>query len=154
LTLRLITDRSGVSPTAPLKARPDLGLDAHQRLFANAGAMLAIFDGRPASWPSTLPARVLGRAAGELIGTPLLDCLDPREATRLAQAVDRWPSGFVEVLARHRHSDGSWRSLLWGGSAHGTLVRVGEGRHRMAAPRAPCRPRPAHPAEQSRGVHR
>ncbi len=30
-----------------------------------------------------------------------------------------WHEGLVELLARHRHRDGSWRWLLWSGSTHG-----------------------------------
>jgi diguanylate cyclase (GGDEF)-like protein len=51
-----------------------------------------------------------------------MDCLhphDPTSAVRKAAGDNGWQEGFVELLARHRHADGSWRSLLWSGSAHG-----------------------------------
>jgi diguanylate cyclase (GGDEF)-like protein/PAS domain S-box-containing protein len=123
LTLRLITDNSEVPPAAPVRARGDLGLEAFEQLFANAGCMLAIFDGQT-RFVAVNPAcaRVLACTPNELVGQSLLDCLhpnDPAAAARKAQAAQGWQPGFVELLARHRHSDGSWRSLLWSGSTHG-----------------------------------
>jgi diguanylate cyclase (GGDEF)-like protein/PAS domain S-box-containing protein len=123
LTLRLITDSPEVPTAAPVRARADLGLEAFEQLFANAGCMLAIFDGK-ARFVAVNAActRVLGREPSELIGESLLDCLhphDPSAAARKADAALGWQPGFAELLARHRHSDGSCRSLLWSGSAHG-----------------------------------
>jgi len=123
LTLRLITDSSGVPLSAPVSARGDLGLEAFEQLFNHAGCMLAIFDGQ-ARFVSVNDAcaRVLGLPPSELVGQCLLDHLhphDPASASRKADAAHGWQPGFIELLARHRHSDGSWRSLLWSGSAHG-----------------------------------
>ncbi len=123
LTLRLITDSSEVPPAAPVDVRADLGLEAYEQLFGNAGCMLAIFDGQ-ARFVAVNAAcsRVLGRDPSELIGQSLLDCLDPHDpssAARKADAAYGWQAGLVELLARHRHGDGSCRSLLWSGSAHG-----------------------------------
>ena len=129
MTLRLITDTFEVPPAAPVRARSDLGLradlglEAFEQLFANAGCMLAIFDGQT-RFVAVNPAcaRVLGCAPGDLVGRSLLDFLhphDPAAAARKADAAQGWQPGFVELLARHRHSDGSWRSLLWSGSSRG-----------------------------------
>jgi diguanylate cyclase (GGDEF)-like protein/PAS domain S-box-containing protein len=123
VTLRLITDTSEVPPAAPVRARADLGLEAYEQLFANAGCMLAIFDGQ-ARFVAVNSAceSVLGCQPNDLIGQSLLDCLhphDPASVARKADAALGWPEGFVELLGRHRHSDGDCRSLLWSGSAHG-----------------------------------
>ena len=40
---------------------------------------------------------------------------------RKAAGPSGWQAGFVELLGRHRHSDGSWRWLLWSGSARDEL---------------------------------
>ncbi len=123
MTLRLITDTSEVPAAAPVRARADLGLEAFEQLFANAGCMLAIFDGQARFVAvNAACARVLGCAPSDLLGQSLLDCLhpnDPTAAARKADAAHGWQPGFVELLARHHHSDGSCRSLLWSGSAHG-----------------------------------
>ncbi len=123
MTLRLITETFEVPPAAPEKARADLGLEAFEQMFANAGCMLAIFDGQ-ARFVAVNDAcrRVLGRSPEELVGQCLLDSLhphDPTAAARKAEAAQGWPDGFIELLGRHRHSDGSCRSLLWSGSTHG-----------------------------------
>jgi diguanylate cyclase (GGDEF)-like protein/PAS domain S-box-containing protein len=123
LTLRLITDSSEVRPASPVRARADLGLEAFEQLFANAGCMLAIFDGQGRFIAvNDACTRALGCVPSELVGTSLLDCLhphDPAAAARKADAAGGWQPGFSELLARHRHSDGSCRSLLWSGGAHG-----------------------------------
>jgi diguanylate cyclase (GGDEF)-like protein/PAS domain S-box-containing protein len=123
LTLRLISGSSEVHPPAPVRARAELGLEAFERLFANAGCLLAIFD-REARFVAVNDActRVLGRPPGELIGQSLLDCLhpdDPSASAHSAPTAPGWPAGFSELLAHHRHSDGGARSLLWSGSADG-----------------------------------
>ncbi|MGA2007206.1 MAG: sensor domain-containing diguanylate cyclase, partial [Solirubrobacteraceae bacterium] len=123
MTLRLITDSSEVRPASPVMARAELGLEAFEQLFANAGCMLAIFDGQGRFVAvNDACTRVLGCAPSELLGTSLLDCLhphDPAAAARKADVAGGWQPGFSELLARHRHSDGSCRSLLWSGGAHG-----------------------------------
>jgi diguanylate cyclase (GGDEF)-like protein/PAS domain S-box-containing protein len=122
VTLRLITGSDGAPPAAPVHARGELGLEAFEQLFAHAGAMLAIFDGQARFVAvNDASSRVLGVPPSELIGQSLLDLLhpnDPASATRKAAAAHGWQPGFVELLARHRHADGGWRSLLWSGSAH------------------------------------
>jgi len=123
LTLRLITDPGRVPPPAPVRARADLGLEAFEQLFANAGCMLAIFDGQARFVAVNDACRaVLGCEPDELLGRSLLDYLhphDPSGAARKADAAEGWQPGLVELLARHRHDDGGWRSLLWSGRAHG-----------------------------------
>jgi diguanylate cyclase (GGDEF)-like protein/PAS domain S-box-containing protein len=121
VTLRLITDASEVPLDAPVGPRAELGPEAFEQLFTQAGSLLAIFDAQ-ANFVAANPAslRVLGCRPEELLGQSLLDCLhphDPSTAVRKAAGEHGWQQGFIELLARHRHADGSWRWLLWSGSA-------------------------------------
>ncbi len=123
VTLRLINDPSGVPPAASAHAHAPLEPKAFEELFEHAGSLLAILDDE-ARFVAVNPAclRVLGYPPEHLIGRSLMDCLhphDPTPAVRRAAGVGGWQEGYVELLARHRHADGSWRSLLWSGSAHG-----------------------------------
>ena len=123
VTLRLITDDSEVPLSAPVSTRAELAPDSFEQLFTQAGSLLAIFDA-DATFVAANPAclRVLGCRPDDLIGQSLLDCLhphDPSTAVRKAAGEHGWQEGFVELLGRHRHADGSWRWLLWSGSAHG-----------------------------------
>jgi diguanylate cyclase (GGDEF)-like protein/PAS domain S-box-containing protein len=123
VTLRLITDASEEPLAAPVDAHPELPAEAFEQLFSLAGSLLAIFDGQ-ARFVAVNSAceRVLGCPPDQLLGQSLLDCLhphDPTSAVRKAAATHGWQPGFVELLGRHRHSDGSWRWLLWSGSAQG-----------------------------------
>jgi diguanylate cyclase (GGDEF)-like protein/PAS domain S-box-containing protein len=96
-------------------------------LFERAGAMLAVLDA-DACFVAVNPAcrRVLGHDPAELVGRCLLDYVkqhSPSGSLRgasqaIAQAADA-EDQFVELLARHRHADGSWRWLLWSGSVGG-----------------------------------
>jgi len=115
VTLRLITDTPG-APAEPL----DPG--AFEQLFHRAGSVLAILDAQ-ARFIAVNAAceRVLGRPPSDLIGHSLLEDLhphDPSSAVRSAGGSRGWQEGFVELLGRHRHADGSWRWLLWSGSSH------------------------------------
>ncbi len=115
MTLRLITDPPG-APATPLDAA------AYEQLFRRAGSVLAILDAQ-ACFLAVNDAceRVLGRPASELVGHSLLEDLhphDPSSAVRSASGSGGWQEGFVELLGRHRHADGSWRWLLWSGSSH------------------------------------
>jgi diguanylate cyclase (GGDEF)-like protein/PAS domain S-box-containing protein len=119
----LISEESEVPPTAPVTTRPQPGPTQFEELFAHAGALLAILDSK-ARFLAVNPAcnEVLGCAPEALVGQSLLDCLDPDDATtavRRAAGTQGWKQGHVELLARHRHGDGSWRWLLWSGSAVG-----------------------------------
>jgi diguanylate cyclase (GGDEF)-like protein/PAS domain S-box-containing protein len=123
VTLRLITDTTGVPSQVPDDARAKLPPDAFEELFEHTGSLLAILDDE-ARFVAVNPAcrRVLGYPPEELVGRSLMDCLhphDPTSALHKAAGGHGWQEGFVELLARHRHADGSWRSLLWSGSAHG-----------------------------------
>jgi diguanylate cyclase (GGDEF)-like protein/PAS domain S-box-containing protein len=123
VTLRLITDTTEVPPSAPAGAGPKLPPAAFVDLFNHTGTLLAILDDE-ARFVAVNPAcmRVLGYPPEELVGRSLMDCVhphDPTSAVRNAAGEHGWQEGFVELLARHRHADGSWRSLLWSGSAHG-----------------------------------
>ena len=123
MTLRLITDASEEPQAAPVDALPALPAEAFEQLFTLAGSLLAIFDGQ-ARFVAVNGAceRVLGCPPDQLLGQSLLDCLhphDPTSAVRKAAGTHGWQPGFVELLGRHRHSDGSWRWLLWSGSAQG-----------------------------------
>jgi diguanylate cyclase (GGDEF)-like protein/PAS domain S-box-containing protein len=123
VTLRLITDASEEPQAAPVDALPALPAEAFEQLFSLAGSLLAIFDGQ-ARFVAVNAAceRVLGCPPDQLLGQSLLDCLhphDPTSAVRKAAGTHGWQPGFVELLGRHRHSDGSWRWLLWSGSAQG-----------------------------------
>jgi diguanylate cyclase (GGDEF)-like protein/PAS domain S-box-containing protein len=119
VTLRLITDNNTAPPGAGAKLAPAAFVD----LFNYTGTLLAILDDE-ARFVAVNPActRVLGYGPEELVGRSLIECLhphDPTSAVRKAAGGHGWQEGFVELLARHRHADGSWRSLLWSGSAHG-----------------------------------
>ena len=123
MTLRLITDGPTASdPSAgPLSAALDPRVFAE--LFEHTGTLLAVLDSQ-ARFVAVNPAciRVLGYQPDELVGRSLLDDLhphDPSSTIRNAAGVHGWHEGFVELLGRHRHSDGSWRWLLWSGSARG-----------------------------------
>jgi len=123
VTLRLITDASEEPQAAPVDAHHELPPEAFEQLFSLAGSLLAIFDGQ-ARFVAVNAAceRVLGCPPDQLLGQSLLDCLhphDPTSAVRKAAGTHGWQPGFVELLGRHRHSDGSWRWLLWSGSAQG-----------------------------------
>ena len=123
VTLRLITDTTGVPGAAPGAARPKLGPEVFEELFENAGSLLAILDDE-ARFVAVNPAcrRVLGYPPENLVGRSLMDFLHPHDPTaelRRSSGPQGWQEGFVELLARHRHADGSWRSLLWSGQAHG-----------------------------------
>jgi diguanylate cyclase (GGDEF)-like protein/PAS domain S-box-containing protein len=123
VTLRLITDTTGVPGAAPDAARPKLGPEVFEELFENAGCLLAILDDE-ARFVAVNPAcrRVLGYPPENLVGRSLMDFLHPHDPTaelRRSAGPQGWQEGFVELLARHRHADGSWRSLLWSGQAHG-----------------------------------
>jgi len=120
VTLRLITDGPTAPPPAPGETPEP---QAYAELFAHAGTLLAIFDSQ-ARFVAVNRAcvRVLGYQPEELIGGSLLDDLhphDPSSTVRNAAGVHGWQQGFVELLGRHRHRDGSWRWLLWSGSADG-----------------------------------
>jgi diguanylate cyclase (GGDEF)-like protein/PAS domain S-box-containing protein len=125
VTLRLITD-----VTEPPAERAAVALDPEvfEELFHYAGGMLAVLDseGRFLAVNDACQ-RVLGCAPETLVGHSLLDFVHPHEPTltlhpataadpeaTLASREDR----AVELLARHRHADGSWRWLLWSGAAH------------------------------------
>jgi len=115
VTLRLITD----TPGTPAEA---LGPAAFEQLFNRAGSVLAILDAQ-ARFVAVNAAceRVLGCPPSELIGRSLLEHLhphDPSSTVRSAAGSGGWQEGFVELLGRHRHADGSWRWLLWSGSSH------------------------------------
>ena len=123
-------------------------------------ALLAIFDAQARfrrRQPGLrarprLPAR--GARSGSRCWTTCTRTTPPRRCAR-PPAPRGWQQGFVELLGRHRHRDGSWRWLLWSGSARDEqLVRLGQGRHGVDPPRAPGRPRPADDASQPRGLHR
>jgi diguanylate cyclase (GGDEF)-like protein/PAS domain S-box-containing protein len=123
VTLRLISDGTPAPPPRPGDQPPPLAPQVFEQLFEHAGTLLAILDGE-ARFLAVNPAclRVLGRRPEELIGESLLDDLhphDPSSVVRNAAGAHGWQQGFVELLGRHRHADGSWRWLLWSGSAHG-----------------------------------
>ena len=114
MTLRLITDTPGAL------AEP-LDPAAFEQLFHRAGAVLAILDAQ-ARFIAVNSAceRVLGRPPSDLVGRSLLEDLhphDPSSAVRSAAGSRGWQEGFVELLGRHRHADGTWRWLLWSGSS-------------------------------------
>ncbi len=115
MTLRLITDTPGAT------AEP-LDPGVFEQLFDRAGSVLAILDTQ-ARFIAVNAAceRVLGRPPSEMIGHSLLEDLhphDPSSAVHSAAGSGGLQEGFVELLGRHRHADGSWRWLLWSGSSH------------------------------------
>src|SRR5579862_5966222 len=111
VTLRLLPD----APEPLPRPRPA----DYKRLFHRAGAVLAILDER-ARFIAVSDAceRVLGLPPSELVGRSLLEDLHPHDPSSAVTSGDGgWHEGFVELLGRHRHADGSWRWLLWSGSS-------------------------------------
>jgi diguanylate cyclase (GGDEF)-like protein/PAS domain S-box-containing protein len=129
VTLRLITDPAGEPSEPPHGAVGALKPDAYEDLFYYAGGLLAILDDE-GRFIAVNPAcaQVLGREPHTLVGQSLLDFLDPHDpspalrssvrAERVAGAPDGPQERAVELLARHRHQDGTWRWLLWTGASH------------------------------------
>ena len=123
MTLRLVTDYPQAPPDAEADPPAPLDPQAYEHLFTHAGALLAVLDSH-GRFVSVSPAceRVLGCKPEDLVGHSLLDDLhphDPSSSVPNESAMPAWQTGFVELLGRHRHRDGSWRWLLWTGSAHG-----------------------------------
>ena len=149
VTLRLITDaprcRLRRPPARPRSSRPQAFVD----LFEHAGTLLAD-PRRPGPLRRRQPglrarARVPAGGARRPLAARLPAPPRPDLGGRATPpACHGWQEGFVELLGRHRHADGSWRWLLWSGSAHGDhWYAARQGRHRVDPPRAPRRPRPA-----------
>jgi diguanylate cyclase (GGDEF)-like protein/PAS domain S-box-containing protein len=118
----LISDEPAVPP--PAGAEHDDAV--FKALFEHAGAMLAILD-TEGRFLSVNPActRVLGVEPSTLVGRSLLD-LARSEAPPGAHSVGTDPGEtgipreqLFDLLARHRHADGTWRWLLWSGAVHG-----------------------------------
>jgi PAS domain S-box-containing protein len=113
-------------PAAPPQAGTEPDGAAFEALFEHAGAMLAILD-TEGRFLTVNPActRVLGVEPSTLVGRSLLD-LARSEAPPQALSLDgeSGESGIpreqlFDLLARHRHADGTWRWLLWSGAVHG-----------------------------------
>ena len=124
VTLRLINDALRAPRQAPASATSDLEPGTLERLFSHAGGMLAVLD-RGGRFVAVNAAceRVLGHPPELLVGQSLLDHLHPHQpspALGSLAGASAAAEGFVEVLGRHRHCDGSWRWLLWSGSSDGT----------------------------------
>jgi diguanylate cyclase (GGDEF)-like protein/PAS domain S-box-containing protein len=122
LPLRLISE----DPAAPPRAETEPDGAAFEALFEHAGAMLAILD-TEGRFLTVNPActRVLGVEPSTLVGRSLLD-LARSEAPPQALSLDGEPGEngipreqLFDLLARHRHADGTWRWLLWSGAVHG-----------------------------------
>ena len=92
---------------------------AFRELFDKAGALLAILDaeGRFIA-VSAACERVLGHDPQALVGRSLFDFVHPEDNNASASAGAGGDS-FLELLARHRHANGSWRWLRWSGSTQG-----------------------------------
>jgi PAS domain-containing protein len=106
LTLRLITNEADGEPERPAGAGP-LPDAAYRELFDNAGALLAILDaeGRFIA-VSAACRRVLGHDPQALVGRSLFDFVSAHEA-KASVAAGAGGDSFLELLARHRHANGS-----------------------------------------------
>jgi diguanylate cyclase (GGDEF)-like protein/PAS domain S-box-containing protein len=116
LNLRLTTQDAG--STHAQADDPEL-LPAFRDLFEYAGALLAILDAA-GHFIAVSPAcaRVLGHGPETLVGRSLFDFVSTADAKAIVGA-KRDGDSFFELLARHRHADGSWRWLRWSGGTHG-----------------------------------
>ncbi len=121
MSLRLITDAS--SPAAGAQGEPDA--TAFEALFEHAGGLLAILDAE-GRFLTVNPAcvRVLGIEPAMLIGRSLLDfARSEAPPPALSPGVVDGDTGTrrqgFDLLARHRHADGTWRWLMWSGAIHG-----------------------------------
>jgi len=125
LTLRLISDLSAGQPEPGYAAQGDVDPAVFAELFAHAGGMLAVLDAQSRFVAvNSACRRVLGHPPDSLLGQSLLDFAAPSApsvALRRAFAggrVERSDEDVVELLARHRHADGTWRWLLWSGAVY------------------------------------
>jgi diguanylate cyclase (GGDEF)-like protein/PAS domain S-box-containing protein len=132
VTLRLITEVPAGLPEPRDRSLGELDPAAFEELFLHAGGMLAILD-HEGRFLAVNPAseRVLGWDPQTFVGESLLDFLHPHDGSSALRARERAATAergqrepdehgrVVELLARHRHRDGSWRWLLWSGAAHG-----------------------------------
>jgi diguanylate cyclase (GGDEF)-like protein/PAS domain S-box-containing protein len=116
LTLRLIPNEPDNAPArhAQASSLPD---EDFRELFDSAGALLAILDaeGRFIA-VSAACERVLGHEPQALVGRSLLDFVSAQDAKA---SVAGTRDSYFELLAHHRHADGSWRWLRWSGSTRG-----------------------------------
>jgi diguanylate cyclase (GGDEF)-like protein/PAS domain S-box-containing protein len=114
--LRLI---NGDFASAPAPGGAPLDDAAFRDLFEHAGALLAILDaeGRFVA-VSDACERVLGHPPDVLVGRNLFDFVSTEDAKAIVGA-KRDGGSFFELLARHRHADGSFRWLRWSGGTHG-----------------------------------
>src|SRR4051794_33060246 len=83
---------------------------------SSGDAVLILDGGLRVTWASTALERVLGPAAAELVGRPLLDAVHPEDAERLATALphageDDEPADPGLLLLRLRDAEGTWRFL-------------------------------------------
>ena len=127
VTLRLITDLPAVLSQSRDRSLAELEPAAFEELFLRAGGMLAILD-QEGRFLAVNPAcgRALGVDPQSLVGQSLLDSVRPHDGPPGAGQTDRQigredaeADPVVELLARQRHGDGTWRWLLWSGAAHG-----------------------------------
>ncbi|MGA2470317.1 MAG: EAL domain-containing protein [Solirubrobacteraceae bacterium] len=126
MTLELIPDGPAAQAQAPGCLPAGRQPDVFEQLFDRVGGMLAIVDEeRRFVAVNRACERVLGWEPEVLVGQSLLDCVEPHDPLTVLESPDQlhagapWPAHTVELLARHRHKDGSWRWLLWSGSAQG-----------------------------------
>jgi diguanylate cyclase (GGDEF)-like protein/PAS domain S-box-containing protein len=89
-------------------------------LVRSSGDAVLILDGHlQVTWASAALERVLGPAAAELVGRPLLDAVHPEDAESLGAALPRaggpgqddGPADAGLLLLRLRDADGTWRFL-------------------------------------------
>ncbi len=121
----MISDGSADPAKSAAADRGGLEPGAFEELFDYAGGMLAILDADTRFIAVNAACRrVLGHDPEKLVGSSLLDCVKPHAPTGTVRiSPERAPGKSekdqpVELLARHRHADGSWRWLLWSGAVH------------------------------------
>jgi diguanylate cyclase (GGDEF)-like protein/PAS domain S-box-containing protein len=98
---------------------------AFEALFEHAGGLLAILDAE-GRFLVVNPAcvRVLGTEPAALVGRSLLDFARSEappptlDATTLGDDMGGPRQQAFDLLARHRHADGTWRWLMWSGAIH------------------------------------
>jgi len=84
-------------------------------LTEHASDLVAVLDRDGVfRYASPSHARVLGRPAADLVGTPAVDLLHPRDVRRFrteTAAIVAWAGAVTATRCRLRHADGTWRTL-------------------------------------------
>lgn len=87
--------------------------EAYFRSLVHSGvdAVVILDDGLQVTWASPALERVLGPAAGQLVGRPLLDAVHPEDQASLAEALAAGDDTSALLGLRLRDATGVWRAL-------------------------------------------